>query len=197
MSRAEFMKQLEAALSRVPKEERENAIAYYNEYFEEAGKEQEGEIIKSLGSPQRIASQIIAGIAVKKFESDPMPSVKKGVSAIWLVILSIFAAPVALPIAIAIAACIFAFAVTITVVIFAMLLTVIAAFLAGIACVGVGFSDLVVQPLVGIGVLGLGSIMIGVSLLAGMLVVLAARAIFVALAKTLSKVLNRKSKGGV
>lgn len=37
MSRNEYMKELELALRRLPKAEREEALSYYNEYFDDAG----------------------------------------------------------------------------------------------------------------------------------------------------------------
>jgi uncharacterized membrane protein len=56
------MKELESLLSDIPLEEREEALGYYNGYFEDAGEEQEEEIIKELGSPNRIAAIIKADL---------------------------------------------------------------------------------------------------------------------------------------
>ena len=39
MNRQEFMKQLEYLLRGIPTSEREDALAYYNDYFDEAGLE--------------------------------------------------------------------------------------------------------------------------------------------------------------
>lgn len=39
MNRAEFMSRLTALLQDVPPAEREEAITYYNEYFDDAGEE--------------------------------------------------------------------------------------------------------------------------------------------------------------
>ncbi len=59
MSRKEFMEELKVLLSELPVEEREEAIRYYESYFEEAGAEQEQAVLTELGSAGRIASQII------------------------------------------------------------------------------------------------------------------------------------------
>jgi len=197
MNRTEFLRQLHIALSKAPKEERESAIAYYNEYFDEAGEEKEQEVLQRLDSPQKIASQIIADAAVKTIGGDAMPTVRRGVSAIWLVVLSIFAAPIALPLAIAAVLCIFGFVITIAAVIFALLVSAVAAFIAGVACFGIGVAGIIVQPLVGIGAVGSGCILIGGALFFGILIVLAARAVFGTLAKALSRLLNRKLKGEI
>ncbi|HVI40319.1 MAG TPA: DUF1700 domain-containing protein, partial [Anaerovoracaceae bacterium] len=89
MNRSEFFKKLEQGLTRVSKEERETALDYYNEYFDDAGAENEQRVIEELGSPAQIAARIKADSAVKKLEGDTKPSMKKGISAVWFVILAI------------------------------------------------------------------------------------------------------------
>ncbi len=62
MTKLEFMKELESLLLDIPLEEREEALQYYNGYFEDAGDDHEDEIIKELGSPKRVASIIKADL---------------------------------------------------------------------------------------------------------------------------------------
>ena len=62
MSRIEFINELEALLSDIPDEERKEALQYYNDYFEDAGEEQEEQIIKELGTPNQIAASIRADL---------------------------------------------------------------------------------------------------------------------------------------
>ena len=45
MTRAEFLAQLRAALSDFPDEEREDALNFYEEYFNEAGPAKEGVVL--------------------------------------------------------------------------------------------------------------------------------------------------------
>lgn len=58
MSREEFLKQLEALLSDVSEEERADAMAYYQSYFEDAGEGNEAAILAELESPQKVAESI-------------------------------------------------------------------------------------------------------------------------------------------
>lgn len=58
MTRKEFMRQLEYLLQDIPDEEREEAVAYYRDYLEEAGDEGEEEALKEFGSPERVAAII-------------------------------------------------------------------------------------------------------------------------------------------
>ena len=59
MNRNEYMKELEQALKRLPKAEREEALSYYNEYFDDAGPEREAEVMEELGDAKGIAAQIV------------------------------------------------------------------------------------------------------------------------------------------
>ena len=63
MNRAEYMRRLTGLLGDVPPTEREEAIQYYNDYFDDAGAENEGSVIASLGSPEELASSIKAGLS--------------------------------------------------------------------------------------------------------------------------------------
>lgn len=60
MNRQEFMRELEYLLRVIPENERIDALAYYNDYFDEAGVENEYQVIQELGSPQQVAQTILA-----------------------------------------------------------------------------------------------------------------------------------------
>ena len=62
MNRLEFMRQLELLLWDIPESDRLDAIAYYNDYFDEAGLENERQVIMELGSPERVAAIIKADL---------------------------------------------------------------------------------------------------------------------------------------
>lgn len=59
MNRQEFMRQLEYLLRGIPENERADALAYYNDYFDEAGVENEYQVIQELGSPENVAQIIL------------------------------------------------------------------------------------------------------------------------------------------
>ena len=62
MNRTEYMRELDALLQGISKEEREEAMQYYNDYFDDAGSENEEKVIEELGSPAKLAETICAGI---------------------------------------------------------------------------------------------------------------------------------------
>lgn len=51
MNRVQFMEQLKKLLSDISEEERQEALEYYESYFDDAGEDQEAEVIRELGSP--------------------------------------------------------------------------------------------------------------------------------------------------
>ena len=63
MKRMEYMERLEQLLLVLPEEEREEALQYYHDYFEDAGAEKEEEVIRELGTPEEVAAKIRAGFA--------------------------------------------------------------------------------------------------------------------------------------
>ena len=56
MSKNEFLDQLSILLSDISPEERDEAIAYYREYIEDAGLENEEAIMEELGTPEEVAA---------------------------------------------------------------------------------------------------------------------------------------------
>lgn len=58
MRKDEFLRQLEYLLQDIPDTDRDDAINYYRDYLEEAGPENETEVLREFGSPERIAAII-------------------------------------------------------------------------------------------------------------------------------------------
>ncbi|PXV88345.1 putative membrane protein [Lachnotalea glycerini] len=69
MSRKEFMEELENMLENIQKNEREEALQYYNDYFDEAGPENEEQVINELGTPAKVAAIIKTSLQENENES--------------------------------------------------------------------------------------------------------------------------------
>ena len=65
MSKNEFLDQLSILLSDVSPEEKEEVLAYYREYIEDAGLENEEAILEELGTPETVAAEIKSGMLNK------------------------------------------------------------------------------------------------------------------------------------
>mgnify|MGYP000032743119 CR=1 FL=1 len=63
MTKSEYMKKLSYSLRRLPKEDFNQAIDYFEEYFAEAGEENEQQAIEDLGSPEDAAKELIMNLA--------------------------------------------------------------------------------------------------------------------------------------
>ena len=63
MNRTEFMNRLERLLWDIPESERREALQYYNDYFDDAGPENEARVIRELGSPAQVAKTIREGMS--------------------------------------------------------------------------------------------------------------------------------------
>ncbi len=79
MNRIEFMTELASLLQDIPVEERRDAMQYYNDYFDDAGEDQERQVIEELESPQKVAEKIKADMAEFRQEEEKpnMPAAKE------------------------------------------------------------------------------------------------------------------------
>lgn len=188
MNRQDFMNRLAADLSKLPKEEVQAAMEYYSEYFDEAGPENEAQAIKDAGSPGKIATQIKADYAVRQLDqTNKTQSTKKGLHAILLVILGVFAAPIALPLAIAFGAVLFAFFITFVAIAGALIACFGAACVTGIVLIIVGIVGLTGSISGGIMLIGYGLVTSGIMALLCVGVVVAAKALVRVITKQLQK----------
>lgn len=96
MNKEDFLRELEHELLSLDEYERADAISYYVEFFDEAGVENEAQVLEELGSPKHIAAQIKAESAFKKANENPQ-NVKKNMHAFWVGLGAVCAAPIAVP----------------------------------------------------------------------------------------------------
>lgn len=98
MTKVEYLAKLDKYLRKLPKEDYQEAMDYFSEYFEEAGPENEAQVITELGTPKEAARDIISRLLDEKI-IDQEKTPKSRVSMVWLAILAILSAPVTLPLA--------------------------------------------------------------------------------------------------
>lgn len=195
MNKETYLKQLESKLKRIPSYEVESAIEYYNEYFDEAGAENIQQVIKELGSPAQVASKILADYAIKDLDSHP-GSAKKGLSAIWIIILAILATPIALPIMIAVVALIFAFILLCGSLAFAVIAILFSLILGGIGCLIGGVAVFIQHIPTALFFIGLGLTASGIGLLAFSPVIILIKNGSRAIARMLKRLFDRITKRG-
>ncbi len=70
MTREEFLRRLAELLSDVTDEERAEAIRFYEEYLDDAGPEQEAQVLAELGSPEKVAAIIRANVPGSRVQQE-------------------------------------------------------------------------------------------------------------------------------
>ncbi len=195
MSRVEFMNQLKNLLWDIPEMEREEALNYYEDYFDDAGSEREAQVIASLGSPERVAAIIKEGLKENAAEqgefsengyagyNEPVKdeviyySAQKqekiidkiknlGTSGwILILILAIFALPILGPLGVGLLSAILGILIAAVVVLFVLVIVGIALLVAGASVFAAAIGCLFVTPAVGIMMLGLSLLFIGIGIL--------------------------------
>lgn len=190
MNRKEFIEKLREKLKRLPKEEIENAVSFYEEYFDEAGAENEQKIIKELVSPAHLASKIIGELAITETESKEEKK-KTGVT-IWIILAAIFASPIALPLAFAAVMVLLAAVIVVASVYGSLFVTGASVAIGGVTAAIASFTALPISVPTGIFAFGAGLFMMaaGVAICVG--TALLTKITFVGIKKLLAKFLVRR-----
>ncbi len=174
MNKQEYLNALARALHKLPPYEREEALRYYSEYISDSG--DEAAAIAKLPHPNTLAAQITAEYAANNMQGTTKSERKSGTRTALLVIMSIFAAPIALPLAAALVAvafallmALFAVGMALGAVLLAIVVTfgaLLIAFVAGgIASFYLGITMLFTNFATGIFFIGAGLVLGGIALL--------------------------------
>jgi uncharacterized membrane protein len=161
VNKESFLQELRRKLTVLSSEEREAAITYYEEYFNDAGLENEQSVLNELGSVDKVVNGILkennypivdSGIkenSDNKYnkEEQVKPNVDYGMIAL-IVIATIFLAPIILPIFFAIFGVLVGF-----------LFAGIGIIIAGVAVSAMGLVALFLTPMNGLLIFGLGLVL--------------------------------------
>lgn len=194
MNKEEFLKTLDQNLSKLPDEEREAALQYYEEYLYEAGSENELETIKRLGNPTQIAKQLMADFVAKEIETKPLKA-KQSFQAFWIVIVALFASPIAFPIAISIAAVAFAAIVTVMTILFTISLVTVVFLVTSLVLGITGIMKLFIHPATAAVSIGASCVLLGFGILASVLIYVIVRNVIPTIMKKIIEICH-KAKGG-
>lgn len=193
------MYELERLLRDLPANEREEAIQYYNDYFDDAGEENEARIIEELGSPEQVARTIRDGMSETNAEytehgyedsrfrnpqevsaeyreiNEGKSTSKRNTPNIWkflcIVLLCLLLCPIIIPVGVAVLAVILSVIIGIIGIGIGAVAAGIALPIAGIVIIGYGIYKLFLIPTVGIALGGIGCLVLAVGILLCLLVV--------------------------
>ena len=68
MNKETYLQELRKGLKILPQYDRDEAVEFYEEYFDEAGVENEAKVIEELGEPKILAKKILVDIVDRKYE---------------------------------------------------------------------------------------------------------------------------------
>ena len=180
MNRIEFMAKLSRLLEGIPEEDRLDALNYYNDYFDDAGSENEQKVIEELESPERVAMKIKADRGdseqkeknvyhdngtytyednAQKEENTDKPWTNRTLKIVMIAAIIIIGCPVLIPLAIAVIAVVAAVVIAAFAIFAAIAIVFLAAVIVGVIlfCTGIG-SLFGAGASVGLALIGVGLI---------------------------------------
>lgn len=164
MTKTEYLAKLTKYLRKLPQKDYEEALEYFMEYFEEAGPENEAQVIAELGTPKEAAHEVITRLLDEKIIEDKS-SLRNKTTILWIAILAVLASPVALPILLFFLAMLMALLMIIFAVIVTALALTFALLISGVYTFFTSFSLLSVSLASTLFGVGLGLLMFGGALL--------------------------------
>lgn len=219
MNRIDFMKQLESLLQNISPAEREEALQYYNEYFNDAGAENEQSVIEALGNPAKVAENIKRDLygsgygdaafqksapvnrAVVQYQQTTQESqapkqenkMSGGMIAL-IVVLCVLASPLLISLSAGAISLIAGILIAWFSLIFAFGVAAVSLFLVCVILLVTGVMCLFVEPLVGIALVGGALLCAGIGILFMMLTVAMAGMATPAICKGIAGLFKRNSK---
>lgn len=211
MTKQEFLEKLNSLLSDIPKTERESAMQYYMEYFEEAEIGEYDNIPETMESPEVIAKNIRSGLEndeepeesyFKKEErtiivendtkeKNTMDSSKM----ILLIIIAVFTSPIWGGLLISLVGVAIGVVATILGILVAIIAVMASFLVAGVVVIVVGAVKVVAAPIAGITAIGVGLLLFGIGLLLLILITWSFRALIPAIFQGISWIFQRIFRG--
>lgn len=197
MNRFEYMRRLEDLLSDISPSEKEEALTYYNDYFNDAGQENEQQVIKELGSPEQVAAGVKEGLGLQTYDrvqdspegqknhnqsaqsrTDGNAGAQKKSKPAWLITLIVIGLIFASPLILALICVVFAVIISVFSLIFGLLIgfgaAALALYVTAFVCAVLGLVVLPVNVLVSGALLGSGCLCAAAGILCMILTVLVA-----------------------
>ena len=134
MSREEYMIKLKKYLHKLPRQDYEDAIEYFNEYFSDTDEAGQQKLMEELGTPKQAAADLMYNLLDRKIQDqgdgkNEGKKDKKGVA--LLAVLAILSTPVTVPLFIAMLAVLLATAICVICVIISDFITALSVLLIG------------------------------------------------------------------
>ena len=193
MNKSTFLSNLSKKLRGLPKQEYNDAMNYYIEYFLDSEIGDDEDVTPLVGDVDEVASRIMDECAEKQIEiTKKQGGVKNSSKAVWFVLLGIFAAPLAFPIVFALALTFFILITVAFAIIFSLLVSSAAIVIGGIIAIpAIFWAETSAQAMV---FLGFALIGVSIGLLFCALFFKLGQLLVTGIVRLFSKFRNRKKK---
>lgn len=193
MTAAEYLYELRKRLKKLDPEEIDSAMSYYEEYFAEVGPAGEAALIERLGSPAQVASTIFSDYAFKDMSNQGQgQKMSRGIKTMWIVIIAVFASPVAIPLAFALVVVTISLLIALFSVFFALFAAAVAMVIAGLFVTVASFIALFTAPIEAIAAMGTALMCLALGLALGLGVIRLCQLTIRAITWIFAKILGRK-----
>lgn len=206
------MEKLNNLLRDIPKTERDSAIQYYEEYFEDAGIGEYENIPEDMEIPEVIAEDIRAGLeneavpeeeyfkkVENKVQTVQAKSKMDSSKIILLIIIAVFTSPVWGGVLLGLFGVLVGIICTLFGIVIAIVAVMVSFLFAGVVVAVVGAVKLVVSPVAGVTAMGVGTLMFGIGLLLLLLVVwsfaVMIPAVFKGIQWLIQRIFGRRERG--
>lgn len=193
MTKAEYLKQLEKHLRKLPSEDYENAMEYFHEYFDEVDEDGIQQAIEELGTPREAATEVISRLMDEQLvdgaKKTGLFSIKRNIAS---AVLLVFAAPIGLPLLAAALILILAAVIVAVSILISGFAVSLALLLAGIKLLIRGFMAMTVLFSGGLLLSGMALLSIGFSFLIFVLVVYCGKWIGIGTAFGAKRIVKRR-----
>ena len=138
MNRRDYLDELRRRISRLNKEDQDEAISYYEEIFDERNIYDDDPVSSDMPSPRQASYEILMDVGLENQveESSSEKNSKKGISTMTAVVLTIMALPIALPLSLALVAVVVALSIALVAVVGSIVI-------AGLAVVATNFYEII------------------------------------------------------
>lgn len=209
MTREQYMEALKRYLRRLPKNDYDNAIEYFTEYFEEAGPENEQEVIRELGAPREAARELLMHLLdestgnsrkedITDLSENKASDKKEGSrkyspgKIILLTFLVLCASPVSLVLLVGAGGILAALLVAIASVVFSLAVTSLAVIAGGVLLAGAGFMAVVESVSGACMIVGAGFFLAGAGIILGVLTICICKGCAVGIGRLVNRMVRKR-----
>lgn len=195
MNKDQYIQTLEKNLKSLPKDERDEAMAFYEEYLTDLS-ENNPEKLDSLDDPSQVAAQVKAEVALRSIDEKDTKK-KKGISIAWTVLLAVFALPIGLPVAVSIAIIALSLIIVALAFVISLFAVAISLTLSGLFSLIAGGAVIPTDPAVAVFYIGCGLFALGLGYILTLGFYDLSKSIFIWIAKFINKMRLKAQKKNV